>query len=517
MTKEQKFSFWLPVNINKATDPNTGLEIMRLGGIASTKDVDTDGESLDPKGFDIQPLLETGTVNWHHQAKGQPATIIGEPSKAEIRKDGLYIETDLYPSSKVANDVWQLAQTMEKDSKTRRLGYSIEGKVLERKSNNKKSPDYKIIKKAAITGVAITHMPKNPKTFANIIKGEIDEDDIIEQAIEATNLTGTDTTDSTVASGAALKNEDLDEDSKNQEFTDLKKLSKGDVIYTIMNDHSFITIEKAEQIYKLISKISVMTKKEFITDEDIQKAYGALGLDSIEKGGKDGRGTGSTGEGKTNKDGSKVEDMPEDEDDDFVDDPPQGGGKAKKEIKKANSPVLNDFQSRFDRIEKAVATGYAATEKYIKASAVLVKACNDKLDAAKEREEELMEIIKGQEDTIFDLKECISELGNSTPAPKSMRSNNPIDRIFQKANQNDLSKGEDDGDDDEDDEGNVKKAVSMSKNKAIITELLDQATFAKGGFDNELSTACTNFDVTGRLSPAIISRMKNEFGVNIVK
>ena len=66
--------------------------------------------------------------------------------------------------------------TLEKDSKTRRLGYSIEGKVLKRKSNDKNSPDYKHIEKAVITGVAITHMPKNPKTFANIIKGEIDDD-----------------------------------------------------------------------------------------------------------------------------------------------------------------------------------------------------------------------------------------------------------------------------------------------------------------------------------------------------
>lgn len=32
-------------------------------------------------------------VNWHHQAKTNPGTIVGESTKAEIRKDGLYIET----------------------------------------------------------------------------------------------------------------------------------------------------------------------------------------------------------------------------------------------------------------------------------------------------------------------------------------------------------------------------------------------------------------------------------------
>ena len=174
---ENSFKFWCPIEKAQETiDPTTGEQVMRLGGIASTSDEDADGEFLDPKGFDIKPLMASGMVNWHHQAKGQPATIIGEPTKAEIRPEGLYIETDLYPSSKIACDVWELANTLEKDSKTRRLGYSIEGKVVKRKSNNKNSPDYKKIVKAIITGVAITHQPKNPKTFANIIKGEIDDD-----------------------------------------------------------------------------------------------------------------------------------------------------------------------------------------------------------------------------------------------------------------------------------------------------------------------------------------------------
>jgi len=515
---EQRFSFWLPASVQKAINPETGEEIMRLGGIASTIDKDSDGEELDPAGFDIQPLLTSGTVNWHHQTKGMPTAIIGEPTKAEIRKDGLYIETDLYPSSQVAQDVWKLANTFEKDSKTRHLGYSIEGKVLKRKSENKKSPDYNRILKAAITGVAITHMPKNSKTFANIIKGdigEINEDDIFEEALEAGQITGRETTDSTDASGASLKTEELDKTIKNQEFAsetdnggkteniDDKKLTKSDVIVRVMEDYSFITIEKANKLFNLINKISVMDKKQFITDEDIAKAYDLLGLDNIEKGGEkksDGRGRSKTGEGKANSDGSVVEDMPNDEEDDFVDTPPQGGRKTKK------SETTDDFEKRFDRLEKALVNSHASIEKYIKASATLVKAVSDQLNESKEREENLLELVKGQEDIIFDLRNTISEFGEGTPPPKSMRASNPIDRIFAKANDNEL----DDNDED------LNKAVSMSKNKNVVAELLDQATFAKG-FDNELSQACTGFDVTGRLSPAIIARMRNEFNVNIVK
>lgn len=245
---------------------------MRLGGIASTSDEDSDGEFLDPKGFDIKPLINSGMVNWHHQAKGQPATIIGEPSKAEIRPEGLYIETDLYPSSAIARDVWDLAQTLEKDSKTRRLGYSIEGKVVKRKSNDKKSPDYKKIVKAIITGVAITHQPKNPKTFANIIKGEIDEDfeDEVEESLYTEN-------------GKALKKESVNKKLKNQTF------SKSEAIEKLFKDIPGIDIEKAEKIYLMTSKFAKMKGKKRVTDEDISKAYEALGLeieaaDDIQKG-----------------------------------------------------------------------------------------------------------------------------------------------------------------------------------------------------------------------------------------
>ena len=55
---EQKFSIWCPVEISKAKD-KAGNEVMRLGGIASTIDKDSDGEFLDPTGFDIDPFVKS--------------------------------------------------------------------------------------------------------------------------------------------------------------------------------------------------------------------------------------------------------------------------------------------------------------------------------------------------------------------------------------------------------------------------------------------------------------------------
>ena len=88
--KKDNFSFWCPLEINKAIDETTGEELMLLDGIASTADEDSDGEFLDPKGFDVKPLVERGFVNWHHQAKTNPGCIVGEPIEARIQKDGLY-------------------------------------------------------------------------------------------------------------------------------------------------------------------------------------------------------------------------------------------------------------------------------------------------------------------------------------------------------------------------------------------------------------------------------------------
>ena len=503
---ENSFKFWCPIEKAQETiDPTTGEQVMRLGGIASTSDEDADGEFLDPKGFDIKPLMESGMVNWHHQAKGQPATIIGEPTKAEIRPEGLYIETDLYPSSKIACDVWELANTLEKDSKTRRLGYSIEGKVVKRKSNNKNSPDYKKIVKAIITGVAITHQPKNPKTFANIIKGEIDDDmDDDEETKEEKSLD--------TESGKPLKKESLNKKLKNQTF------GKSEVVERLFKDIPGISIEKAEKIYSLISKISNMKGKISVTEEDIQKAYEALGLDiepteDVQKGGDectDGGKEQTLNKAKAKKaedaDDSEeqeetTEENEEDEEDEEDDDDAQKGcgGKMKKGGEGGN---------RFDRIEKAMATSHQITSKYIKALGVMIKDASQKLEKAAERETELLDLVKAQEDTISALTEKIEQFGSEVPAPKSLSAARPVERQFAKGNEeDDLNKGG---------EGRKPNQVSMSRQPRLVAEILDQATFAKG-YDAEFSKACTTFEASKTLPASIIARVKNECGYEIVK
>lgn len=497
------FNFWCPVEISKAIDPNTGEEQMLLGGIASTADEDSDGEFLDPKGFDIKPLLKSGMVNWHHQAKTCPGTIVGEPTKAEIRKDGLYIETKLYPSSSVARDIWQLAQTLEEDSSTRRLGYSIEGKVLERKSNDKSSPDYKKITKAVITGVAITHQPKNPKTFANIIKGEIDDDldeEDDEKEIEKNKekkkqedkyYEGVNLKEKSLdtAEGKPLIKEDLDRKLKNVTF------GKSDVMERLFQDIPGISIEKAKEVYILIQKISNMKKKNSITEEDIQKAYDALGLDPE---------TLVKGDTSEEDEARKPRNTTDDEDEEDVDDDEE----EEKAVKKGG------IFDRFNRIEKALATSHYNNAKYIKALGVMVKASNNSLEKAisslelaNQKIDELNSINKAQEETISELSQRIESFGNGVPAPKSFRHAAPVERNFNKGNENDFEKGGN---------GNIGANTVSISNKPAISNILDQATFAKG-YDDEFSKACLEFEATGNLPVNVIRRLKSEYNISISK
>lgn len=538
--KKDNFSFWCPLEINKAIDETTGEELMLLDGIASTADEDSDGEFLDPKGFDIKPLVEKGFVNWHHQAKTNPGCIVGEPIEARIQKDGLYIKAQLYSNSQIANEIWDLAQTLEKNSKTRRLGWSIEGKVIKRKSDNPSSPDYKKIVKAVITGVAITHQPKNSKTFASIIKGDIDDDFEDEEernddTINKENEKKTNKEDKKALdteSAAALKKESVDDDVKVTCF------GKSEVVERILGDIPGISIEKAENIFNLIQQI-VMKKKstKVITNDDIVKAYEALGLqpdeeliakadaeqddasaaekdadaneDDADDGGEDANKQPAIKKGDDDEDEETDETMDADDETETDDDSEDDNEERKTEVKKGN--VIE----RLGRIENAIAISHLTQSKYIKALGVMLKDSSNKLqkasetiELAKSKIDEQAEIIKGQEQTILALTEQVEEYASGGAVPKSKRHAAPVERQFNKGYEDELDKGRENG-------GLKENQVSI-KNKRLVSEILDQATFQKG-FDNEFSQACVGFEATGRVSDNVISRLKAEYGIEIVK
>lgn len=185
MILNNDFKFFIPgIEIEKSKDEQ-GHEVMRVQGIASTDKKDTDEEILEPIGFDLSYFKKSGFINYNHQAKNDPSAIIGEPEDStKITKDGrFFVSAKLYPKSKRAREVYELAETLKSNDSSRSLGWSIEGKVLERDPF-----DEKRVKRALITGVAITPTPKNPGTWLDIVKGYISNEEYFyeEKAEEGT-------------------------------------------------------------------------------------------------------------------------------------------------------------------------------------------------------------------------------------------------------------------------------------------------------------------------------------------
>lgn len=186
-TELERFSFFVPAEVKKGKSKD-GVEEMRIKGIASSSSAeDSDGETLDPSGFDVKPLLAKGFLNWDHSFKKNPSAIVGQPDVAKIINGGrdLYIEGFLYPDSTEAQQIYKLAQVLEANSPDRRLGFSIEGQVIERgcgpqyldKAGTISNPSFRAelwaqVKKARITGMAITPCPKNPNTLMQVMKSE---------------------------------------------------------------------------------------------------------------------------------------------------------------------------------------------------------------------------------------------------------------------------------------------------------------------------------------------------------
>lgn len=295
--KIEKFSFWVPGSFEKGV--KDGQEEMKIKGIASSATSDSDGETLLPSGYDYSPLLQSGHLNWDHQAKKSASAIVGEPTYAAVINGGrdFYIEGTLYPDHEEAKHIYKLAKTLEKHSKTRRLGFSIEGQVVERgcgpewldEAKTLRNPNFTLaewnkITKARITGVAITPCPKNPNTLMQIVKGEtnnllmeneyaeedLDEIKKMKKAMSAEGM-----------SAEGVLPEDV-EGTKNPNQVPLKDGSVGShlkksEVYNLIAAGYTTDVVKAKQIYSFIQDVTTkLFNMTNISKESIEKAFDFL-------------------------------------------------------------------------------------------------------------------------------------------------------------------------------------------------------------------------------------------------
>lgn len=566
---EKSFKFHLPLEVLEKAKDAQGNEVMKIGGIASTSAKDADGEFLDPNGFDLSYFKHQGFFNWHHMSKKDPTAIIGEPTDAKITPEGLYVEGFLYSNSPIAKSVYDTAVMLEKSSKNRRLGFSIEGKALQRRSEDENHPDYKYVEKAAITGCAITFMPKNPKTYMDLIKGGIDDDyeeeeidkEEVEKMLTAGSTTGAETTNKTDQSGAPLKLESVgnqkDVTTANQDFSEGNGgkstiLSKSQLVNFTFDKIPGISLKTAERISNLIIKSFDMKSNELnLRESDVEKALDKFekaadaiskAKDSDEKTDDDKFSDDMTEEEMTEKAGNFVSTM-------------MKAGESKSSVMSAlikkgcsQSIAKSVCKAKFEAddkegedIEKSVAETLSELKKGLSevtnlindknySVGVILKGIYESVLGMDSRMDAIEKSIstdleKGVSNdlekggTSEDLQKAISIFSEVSSKfegienkiaelQKAMDTPNPRKSISSRPVERVFNDGQDLN------KGHQGNQISMSNKKAVL-EVLDKATFEKG-YDPEYADALLKFENGADVSAQVLQRLAKEKNIVLV-
>lgn len=200
LTKNDDFTIWQPgvVEILKGKDGEAEeKEGRRIGGYCSTEHLDRQSEVVLQKGLDFSDFISYGYFNDNHN-QGTSA-LVGVPESAEFHKGkGWYTTGHLLKGFSRSDDIWALAKSLE--GTKRRLGFSIEGKVVERNGNK--------IVKAKIRNVAVTNCPVNPNCTWDLLSKSFDGD--ASKALAAGHAIAP------TSGGGVLRTEDLEHDEVKQ-------------------------------------------------------------------------------------------------------------------------------------------------------------------------------------------------------------------------------------------------------------------------------------------------------------
>ena len=173
LNKNSDFNFFVGVDSDyleksaKKTRETGRYDKMEISGVASDSSQDSDNEYLEPSGFDLSRFMTLGWINYDHRLRDDPKFAIGEPVEAKVINNKFFIKAKLFKENEVARSLWDTMIMLKKSGSKRRVGFSIEGRAIERDLQNPK-----IVRKALITGVAATLNPVNSNTYADIVKGK---------------------------------------------------------------------------------------------------------------------------------------------------------------------------------------------------------------------------------------------------------------------------------------------------------------------------------------------------------
>lgn len=201
LLKSDDFTIWQPgvVEILKSEAQEGEEPARRIGGYCSTEHLDRQSEVVLQNGLDFSDFIKYGYFNDNHNQA--TAALVGIPETAEFHAGkGWYTTGHLLKGFQRSDEIWSLAKSLEGTS--RRLGFSIEGKVIERRGNH--------IVKAKIRNVAVTNCPVNPNCTWDVLAKSFDSDEVMERAMAAG------TQYPAVSGGSAMRVQDLEHDEVKQ-------------------------------------------------------------------------------------------------------------------------------------------------------------------------------------------------------------------------------------------------------------------------------------------------------------
>lgn len=218
---EDSFRVWLPeVAFIEKSDDNEAHNSRRIKGIMTTQRKDRQGEILMSKGLDFEEFLHQGHFNDNHSQDtsaivGYPETVQFHNSLSQfgVNAPGWTCEGYVLKGTKRADAIWELAKALQ-NVPNRKLGFSVEGKVLRRED--------KTIEKARIRNVAITNCPVNTDCTWEVFEKSFHDADLA-KSLMATGM------------GAVLAPESLESDVKKVNDMDKKKKAKLDALHRALN------------------------------------------------------------------------------------------------------------------------------------------------------------------------------------------------------------------------------------------------------------------------------------------
>lgn len=162
--------------IEKSDSQDAGeVALRRIGGFCSTEDLDRQGEIVVAKGLDFSEFVKFDWFNDNHRQDTDAG--LGYPTDARLEKGRWWTEGYLIAGYPPSDRIWEMAKALQKTGGTRRLGFSIEGKVIERDGRNK-------ILRAKIRDVAITRVPVNTSCSWTILAKSFAEPAAVEEAAQ---------------------------------------------------------------------------------------------------------------------------------------------------------------------------------------------------------------------------------------------------------------------------------------------------------------------------------------------